>query len=407
MDKPLIHELLQQARADAPSVTALAADLIRLPSRGGIDDYEPVLAAIEDWLTPRALRHRRLHCPDGKAVALLIEVTGDRPGPVWVLDACLDTAPFGDESAWSFPPTAGDISNGLLRGRGAADSKTGAAMFCHIAAALSRRTGQLAGTLAVLLDVDEHTGNFGGAKALMEAIDPATIAGAMIGYPGHDEVVIGGRGVFRARLHVHGTSGHSGSSKPNTANAVSRAARLVTTLEDMPLPAPVTGGFPLPPKLTVTEIHSGEGFTAVPDHAVVGVDVRLTDGLDAKAAEELIRKAAVQLDADFPAPRATEIEAVLAWPPYQLAPTDQPAAALLAGAEAAGIPARPKVAGPSNIGNLLATRQIRTTAGFGLPYTGLHGTDEHVALSALPAVQAAYHHAVLSLLTARTGQRGR
>ncbi|MEV7383875.1 M20/M25/M40 family metallo-hydrolase [Streptomyces lydicus] len=246
----MINELLQQARTDAPSVTALAADLIRIHSRGGIDDYEPVLAAIEDWLKPRGLRHGRLHSPDGKAVAILIEVTGDRPGPVWGLDACLDTAPFGDETAWSFSPTAGDVSNGFLRGRGAADSKTAAAMFCHIAAAISRQSDQLAGNLAVLLDVDEHIGNFGGAMALMTAIAPAAIAGAMIGYPGHEEVVIGGRGVFRARLHVHGSAGHSGSSEPNTANAVSRAARLVTALEDLPLPAPVPGGFPLPPKLT-------------------------------------------------------------------------------------------------------------------------------------------------------------
>ncbi|WP_371660696.1 M20 family metallopeptidase [Streptomyces sp. NBC_00280] len=398
----MINELLQQARADAPSVTALAAELIRLPSRGGIDDYEPVLASVENWLKPRSLRHRRLHNPDGEAVAILIEVTGDRPGPVWVLDACLDTAPFGDETAWSFSPTAGDVSNGSLRGRGAADSKTAAAMFCHIAAAVSLQPHKLAGTLAVLLDVDEHTGNFGGAMALMRAIDPVTIAGAMIGYPGHEEVVIGGRGVFRVRLHVHGTAGHSGSSKPNTANAVSRASRLVTALEDLPLPAPVTEGFPLPPKLTITEFHSGEGFTSVPDHATVGVDVRLTDALDAKDAEELIRKASAQLDADFPAPRATEIEAALCWPPYRLMPGDQPAAALFAGAEAAGISARPKVAGPSNIGNLLATHKIRTTAGFGLPYAGLHGTDECVDLSALPTIQAAYHHAVLNLLAPRT-----
>lgn len=83
-------------------------------------------------------------------------------------------------------------------------------------------------------------------------------------------------------------------------------------------------------------------------------------------------------------------------------PGDQPAAALFAGAEAAGISARPKVAGPSNIGNLLATHKIRTTAGFGLPYAGLHGTDECVDLSALPTIQAAYHHAVLNLLAPRT-----
>ncbi|MCX4851285.1 M20/M25/M40 family metallo-hydrolase [Streptomyces sp. NBC_00893] len=285
-----------------------------------------------------------------------------------------------------------------LRGRGAADSKSGAVMFCHIAAALSRQDRQLADTLAELIDVDEHTGNFGGAVALMQAIDPSAIAGAMTGYPGHEEIVVGGRGVFRARLHVHGTAGHSGSSKPSPAHAVSRAARLVTLLENQPLPAPVLGGFPQPPKMTVTEFHGGEDFTAVPDHAVVGVDIRLTDVLDAKAAEEIIHKTAPQLDAEFPASRPTEIESVLSWPPFRLDPTEQLSAPLLQGAAAAGTVPRTKIAGPSNIGNLFATQKIATTAGFGLPYTTLHGTDEQADLSVLPAVQAAYHHAVLTLM---------
>jgi len=234
----------------------------------------------------------------------------------------------------------------------------------------------------------------------MEALPPSTITGAMIGYPGHEEVVVGGRGVFRARLHVHGSSGHSGSSKPPAANAVNRAARLVIHLEDADLPKQITGGFPLAPKLTVTEIHGGEGLTAVPDHTAVGVDIRLTDALDAAAAEKLLSTAAAHLDARFPAPRPTTIEIIQSWPPYQLAPTDQPAAALLAGAEAAGLPARPKVAGPSNIGNLMATQMIPTTAGYGLPYAGLPGTDESVDLTALPAIQTAYHQAVLTLLNA-------
>jgi succinyl-diaminopimelate desuccinylase len=397
-DPAVIARIQRQALIDAPYVTAFAQELIRTPSRGGIDDPEPILALVENWLRDNELPHRRLHTSEGAPAAVVIEIVGSRPGPTWVLDACLDTAPFGDETAWSFPPTAGDVSpHGMLRGRGAADSKTAAAMFCHLAAPISRQHLDLAGTLVVLLDVDEHTGNFSGAKALLQTIDPSTIAGALIGYPGHDEVTIGGRGVFRARLHVHGIAEHSGS-KTNPANAAIRAAQLATLLDDFPLPKPAADGFPLPPKLTVTEIHSGAGFTTVPDHAVVAVDIRLTDVLDATDARELINKAVAELDADHPTSRPTKIEPVLSWPHYQLSPTKQPAAALIHGATTAGFNVTPKVAGPSNIGNLFATHNIPTTAGFGLPYTGLHGTDEQADVNALPAVQAAYHLAVLSLM---------
>ena len=53
----------------------------------------------------------------------------------------------------------------------------------------------------LLFDVDEHTGRFGGARAYFEGADaPDSVDGVMIGYPGPDHVVTGGRGVLRARL---------------------------------------------------------------------------------------------------------------------------------------------------------------------------------------------------------------
>jgi succinyl-diaminopimelate desuccinylase len=329
---------------------------------------------------------------------LVVEIEGSRPGPTWLLDACLDTAPWGDTAAWSFSPAAGDVVDGWLRGRGSADSKGGAAMFCHLAAHVAEQAEEL-GSLAVLLDVDEHTGGFGGARAYLHTAGHP-VAGAMIGYPGLDEVVVGGRGVYRTQVHIYGISSHSGSSRPADANAVVRAAWLVAALEEASLPAVVEGGFPLPGKVTVTAIHGGEGYTAVPDQCTVAVDIRLTDTLDARAAEKLLQRAATDLDAAAPhGVRATVVEPVLSWPPFALADHDQPAAALLAAARAIGLEVRPKVAGPSNIGNLLAGQGIPATCGFGLAYEGLHGTDERVRLADLPRVQAAYTHAVFSLLS--------
>lgn len=136
----------------------------------------------------------------------------------------------------------------------------------------------------------------------------------------------------------------------------------------------------------------------VPDHCIVGVDIRLTDVVDDNTAAKLIHHAITVLDSSFPAPRPTTMDIVVSWPPFLLGRDDQPAAALTAGTRAAGIDVEPKVAGPSNIGNLLAAQGIPATAGFGLSYRGLHGIDESVDLSDLPAVQVAYHHAVLSLL---------
>ncbi|MEV7384305.1 M20 family metallopeptidase [Streptomyces lydicus] len=391
-----MSENLQQARM--ASVIELAQELIRRPSRGGIDDYGPVLRVLEDWLTDRAVPHRRLYDDAGELVGLLVEIPGGRPGPWWALDACVDTAPYGDETAWSFPPDSGEVRQGWLLGRGSADSKLAAAMFCHIAADLLPRAAELHGGLAVLLDVDEHTGGFGGARAYLADEAAARPAGVMIGYPGLDEVVVGGRGLWRAAVAVHAPSGHSGSSR-TVVGAISRAAHLVRLLDAADLPGVDGGsGFPLPPKLSVTSFHGGQGFSVTPDLCELNVDVRTTPTFDAHDAETLVRKAVAELDAELPAPKPTEITSVASWPPFRLREGEQPAAALLTAAAEAGLAVRAKTAGPSNIGNLLAGEGIPATAGFGLPYEGLHGIDERARLAELPQVYAVYQQAVLNLL---------
>ncbi|MDH6228633.1 M20/M25/M40 family metallo-hydrolase [Streptomyces sp. MJP52] len=376
------------------SVVALARELVRTPSRGGTDDHGPVLDVLERWLTGRGLPHRRLRGPDGTTAGLLVEVAGGRPGEWWTLDACVDTAPFGDEGAWSFPPTAGDVVDGWLRGRGAADSKTAAAMFCHLAADLAPRAGELAGGLAVLLDADEHTGRFGGARAYLADPRARRPAGVMIGYPGIDEVVVGGRGLWRCILTVRAPSGHSGARR-EVVGAVSRAAHLVRMLDGTELPG---DSFPLPPRLTVTAIDGGEGFSVVPDRCRINVDVRTTAEFGPPEAERLVRAVVSAFDAGTPGPGPTDVEPVISWPAYRLDGDRQPAAALLRAAADAGLEVRAKVAGPSNIGNLLAGEGVPATAGFGLPHQGLHGTDERVDLAELPRVYGVYRRAVLRLL---------
>src|SRR5258708_7183124 len=83
--------------------------------------------------------------------------------------------------------------------------------------------GQWVGSVALVFDVDEHTGMFGGAKAFFGNDPGPRPDGVMIGYPGPDHVVTGGRGVLRARLDVHGVAGHSGSGTV-TPSAIAKAA---------------------------------------------------------------------------------------------------------------------------------------------------------------------------------------
>ena len=231
-------DTLQAAREDFAGVVELTRELVRVPSRGGIDPYDPVLERDGSLAGPPWPGCRRLAGPDGSVVALTCEISGGRPGPRYVLDACLDTAPFGDEAAWSCPPLSGTITGGWLHGRGSADSKAGAAIFAHVAVRLRDMAGGFGGSVVLLYDVDEHTGGFGGAKAYVEGAGaPDRVDGVMIGYPGLDHVITGGRGVLRARVLVHALAGHSGSRRAG-AGAIAKAADLVRALRDMRLPGP-------------------------------------------------------------------------------------------------------------------------------------------------------------------------
>jgi succinyl-diaminopimelate desuccinylase len=249
-----------------------------------------------------------------------------------------------------------------------------------------------------LFDVDEHTGHFGGARAYFEGADaPDSVEGVMIGYPGPDYVVTGGRGVLRARLYVHGVASHSGG-RTMTSNAITKAAVLVSALADAELPAGAGPDFPLPPRLTVTEVAGGSGYSAVPDLCTLNVDVRLTPAFDIAAAENILHVLTDQVDAAWPGTRRTLTE-VTRWPAYQLPDDSSLKTALLAAARQVGLSPAAKIAGPSNIGNYLAGLGIQATAGFSVDHQGLHGTGERIRISSIPPVQAAYHQACLTLLT--------
>ena len=381
--------------APVDSIVELTRALVRIPTRAGVDPCGPLFAVLEEWLRSHGVAVDRLRSGAGETVAILAG-TGERPPRWYVLDATVDTAPFGDEAAWTRDPTGAEIDGGWMYGRGTADCKVAVAVFAHLLADAARTAP---GIPAVgLFDADEHTGRFGGLCTYLDDADRrAGTAGVLIGYPGNDRIVVGSRGFLRAVIHVAGESAHSGSQRPAVANAVRRAAWLVTELDGVVPPgtAAVDAGFPVPPKLTVTAVRGGEDFSIVPDRCTVSVDVRLTPRFGPHEAEAHLREAARRLDAQHAAPRPTAVEVVMARPAYRLPDASPLPAALRSGAEEA-FGRRPpfEVVGPSNVGNVLAELGIEATAGFGVTHRNLHAVDEAIDVSTIDPVYRSYRSAV-------------
>jgi succinyl-diaminopimelate desuccinylase len=434
------------------SIVDLLTRLVRIPSRGGVDPTGPVLECIERWFAQHApaLPHRRVMSARGEPLGLYAEIRGTGATAAshhssdkatghasdskryYLLNATLDTAGFGDEAVWTQPPLAANVVDSWLYGRGAADSKVGAALFAHLLVALSQRTGEFAGRVGLLLDLDEHTGRFGCARAFFDNpvdtpvdntgnIDSAgdrsddasnsgkdcTVPhpdGVLIGYPGHERLMVGARGFLRARLVVHGTAAHAGSSSSRGLNAAVRGGALANALHDMPLPSLDDGTFDRQAQLTVTGIRAGDsGFTAVPDRCELTVDIRLTPRFDARRARALIADAIRAHDIAYTASPAnnllTDIEWIDGWPAYRVPDTHPMVSALCRAAQRTfgAAPSR-EVAGPSNIGNYLASLSIPALCGFGPRGEQLHANDERVELSSIAPVYQVYEDTLLDLL---------
>lgn len=371
-------------------IIQLASELVKIPSRAGTDQLDDILSFLLRWMQDQQVDCQVLRADDGRKVGLYVHIRSGQPGPALCLNACIDTAPFGDESAWSHSPTAAALRDGRLYGRGAADSKIAVAIFSHLAAKILRSSGLKQGELFVVFDAEEHSGEFTGIKRFLETA-PRKPDAVFIGYPGNKNLVVGSRGFARAIINVHGKSAHSGSKSVKGFNAIQKMARLVDAIYTRDLPKETLPDFSFGAEVNVTEIKGGEGFSVIPDLCTCKVDMRLTPNINQHVAREWLEELVRGLDTMYPDSRATEVTWLESWPAYAVSRQSLLVTEFLEVAESVfGRPIQPVISGPSNIGNYLASRHIPAFAGFGVTYGNLHATDEYIEVDTILPVFETY-----------------
>src|SRR4029077_4211687 len=107
-------------------------------------------------------------------------------GPHLCFAGHTDVVNAGDEAAWSHPPFAGVIDNGILYGRGAVDMKGGIA--CFLAAAIGHlrdNAGLGRGSISLLITGDEESVAVNGTRKLIEWLKrrEEKIDGCLVGEP--------------------------------------------------------------------------------------------------------------------------------------------------------------------------------------------------------------------------------
>ena len=105
------------------------------------------------------------------------------------------------------------------------------------------------------------------------------------------------------------------------------------------------------------------------------------------------------VDREHPSREATANDIEESWPAYRLPEQAPHVTALRLSAEAAfGRPVPLAVAGPSNVGNYLASVGVPATCGLGVTYRNLHGSDERIDVASVRSVYEAYRNAVRHLV---------
>ena len=194
---------------------AIARDLIRCPSvtpaEGG------ALAYLEGQLKRAGFTvHRVAFSEPGATDVENLYARIGTGAPHLMFAGHTDVVPPGDTAAWTHPPFAAEVADGMLFGRGAADMK--GAIACKLAAVLdylAAHGGAPQGSISFLITGDEEGIAVNGTVKLLAwaAARGEKFDHCILGEPTNpdalgDMIKIGRRGSQNATLVVTGTAGH-------------------------------------------------------------------------------------------------------------------------------------------------------------------------------------------------------
>ena len=184
---PLIATPSPNPEGDTRAVAALAADLLRTH-----------VAGVEVELHPGA----------ADIVNVVARIRGSAPGRRVVFNGHLDTYPTGERASWSVSPE-GEIAQGRLYGRGAADMKGGIAASMAAMAALAEQRAHWTGEVVLTLAGDEESMGPCGTKFLLDEVPHATGDATIIGDAGSPTVLrFGETGFIWLEITAEGRAAH-------------------------------------------------------------------------------------------------------------------------------------------------------------------------------------------------------
>jgi acetylornithine deacetylase len=289
---------------DNVRIAQRALELLATPSvtgdeRAAIDLVtqwlEPVADEIDCWVTPMAELESDPAYP-GREIeresvpVVAARISGNRPGPKLVLTGHVDTVPVGDTARWTREPW-GEVEDGVLYGRGAADMKAGLVAAVETFASLAADRN-FAGEVRLVAVPGEEDGGTGTLAAIRRGwtgdyviiTEPTSASGTM-------QIVVAHGGALTFSIGVEGRSAHAatrrlGESALDHFWKVHRALRRLESELNESETDPIMAALGLPYPTTVGIVRGGMWASNVMEQLTAEIRVGVTIDETIAQAEE-------------------------------------------------------------------------------------------------------------------------
>ena len=369
---------------------ALLQELLRCPSvtpnEGG------ALTLLENLLSAHGFECHRLVFSDKDTPDVdNLYARWGKDAPHFCFAGHTDVVPVGDDKGWSFNPFGGEIRDGEICGRGAADMK--GPIACFAAAALDCIQNNPAGSISFLITGDEEGPSINGTKKILDWLSARgeKIDFCLVGEPTSSEKLgdmmkIGRRGSLSGFITVKGMQGHV--AYPQRAdNPVPKLVKLLSALDALELDKG-TAHFQ-PSNLEIVSVDVGnKAENIIPAEAKAVFNVRFNDTFTGAKLESLIRATLDAQNLSYHMKTALSGESFYT-PPGAYSEMLQNAIKKITGVE-------PDL---STTGGTSDARFIRShcpVIEFGIVGKTMHKVDERVAVSDMHALTAIYSEVLKS-----------
>ncbi len=249
----------------------LTAELVSIPSYTGLKNQEEAVAArIFDFFQKEDIEVFYQYPLDNRP-NVIARIRGSAEGRSLMLSGHMDTVPPYNMTG---DPYSGSIMMGNLYGRGSCDMKGALACMMGTMAAIKRSEVILEGDLVFAAVINEEQKSEGTEYIVKHG--PYTDA-AIIGEPTGLNIAAGHRGLEWIQIEVIGKTTHGGTPDEGV-NAISKAAKLITRIENELVPKFRERRHPLigEPLLNFGVIEGGDQPSSVAGYCNLYIDRRWT-----------------------------------------------------------------------------------------------------------------------------------